>query len=314
MRTFRKTVTRALALAAAAEALVLGGVASRDPHFVARGDDDTTKTITPDRTPARSEVPQTVKIDQIDPDAILYMQKQLAVRGFYLGPVDGQVRPEMEASLRSFADFYGIERGENGSVLAKTIDQLGAGREVAVRWGSTAPRAPELSGAECWRMNYALAARGYRGTDTVPASIDATTVDALKRFQKDTGHPVQLGNFIARRWLFILGVATPESCPSADGTVPAGMPREGIAPEGTSTGTTTPGKNAGTTTNTKVIEPAVPKTGEQPPAPPRGDYNKGGDTGTTTPDQPRNGTGTTTPEQPRNGTGTKTPEQPKTNK
>jgi len=43
------------------------------------------------------------------------------------------------------------------------------------------------------------------------ARVDAETVAALRRFQAASGHPVQRGNYVARRWLYILGVATDES-------------------------------------------------------------------------------------------------------
>jgi hypothetical protein len=185
-------------------------------------------TVAAEDKPGRKPAPDAiVSIDAIDPDALVVVARLLAVRGYYLGPIDGRRNHELELSLRSFARAERIERPmRTDSVCARTIDELGAGPDVAVRWGSDAPRAPELSREECYRVNYALATRGYRGDGHTPDAIDAQTVDALRRFQSDTGHPVQLGNCIRRRWLFILGVATPESCPPmGSGLQPIAVPR-----------------------------------------------------------------------------------------
>lgn len=217
MTSARNLATKAVlpAIALALGTCAAGAFAQEDPprpvELDGRGD------------PGRE--PSVVRLPDVDPDALLIVERQLAVRGFYRAPVDGQTRPELEAALVAFAGWRGTGvPGDPGDVLATTIDELGCGREVALRWGSSAPRAPELTEAERYRVNFALVARGYRRDGTATATIDSQTVDALRRFQKDTGHPVQLGSFIARRWLFILGVATPESCP-AEGTLPAGLPR-----------------------------------------------------------------------------------------
>jgi hypothetical protein len=157
----------------------------------------------PDPAPeAREPAPAVIPIAQIDPDALLYVERLLAVRGFYLGPVDGRLHPELEVALREFAKWAGVETTSHpDEVAARTIDELGAGREVAKRWGSNAPRG-EFSPEECYRVNYALAVRGYRTDGTTPARIDLVTLDALRRFQRDVGHPELLGNFVPRRWLF----------------------------------------------------------------------------------------------------------------
>lgn len=198
-----------------AASLALGTVAGG--RLVARADDSPPTPSPRGPAPAGAPGSDVVPLRAIDPDALVTVQRLLAIRGLFGGPVDGRPSESLDGALRAFAVSQRLETpGQPGTVLARTLDQLGAGPEVAVRWGSTEPRAPELSAEECSRVNLALAARGYRDDGRAPSSVDAATVDALRRFQRDTGHPVQLGNFVARRWLFILGVATPESCP-ADG-------------------------------------------------------------------------------------------------
>jgi hypothetical protein len=159
-----------------------------------------------------------VSLDAIDPDALDEVVKQLEIRGY---------DPEgtsIDLALRAFAADQKLESpDEKRWVTARTLDELGAGHAVALRWGATGPRAPELAADEVLRMNKALFDRGYSKREPRDR-VDGDTVSAIRELQRETGHPVQRGDLIERRWLFILGVATEESSPKAPGTLPASLP------------------------------------------------------------------------------------------
>jgi hypothetical protein len=155
-----------------------------------------------------------IALAEIDPDALAAIARALAIRGFDPGPLDGASRPALDLALRKFASREELpsppEVGRVGSVV---IDALGVGDAVLLRWVGEGPRAPELARDEVLRLNEALRDRGYRTSEPTDA-IDADTVAALRRLQRETGHPVQKGEVVERRWLFILGVAArPASTP-----------------------------------------------------------------------------------------------------
>jgi hypothetical protein len=167
--------------------------------------------------------PPVVAINQIDPDALVRVQRLLACLGHYRGPLDGKASPDLDLALRKFARARELDAPtDEGKVSSRTIDELGAGPDVALRWGSTEPRAPELTAEQLMRVNQALVYRGYRTSPAVNA-CDADTIAAIRSFQAATGHPVQLGNCLERRWMFILGVATGEA--KFPDTLPASHPR-----------------------------------------------------------------------------------------
>ncbi len=160
-----------------------------------------------------------VLIAAIDSDAVTEIVKQLEIRGYE------PRREGLDVALRGFAADHELELPEKvGYVAARTLDALEAGRAVALRWGGRGPRAPELSADEIWRLNAALRLREYT-TREPRTAVDAETLAALRAFQRATGHPVQKGELIERRWLFILGVATEESIPRTAPTPPAAPPR-----------------------------------------------------------------------------------------
>lgn len=158
-----------------------------------------------------------IKFAQIDPDAMVIVQRHLAIRGFYDLPADGNARPEVWEGLRRFARARSLE-SRDGEVSASVLDELGAWPEVAVGMAEgEGARAPGFTPAEMWRMNYALWSRRYMEEKPVDR-ITGSTLTALRQFQKDTGYGAQRSEVIRRVWLYRLGVATEESCPPRDGT------------------------------------------------------------------------------------------------
>jgi hypothetical protein len=151
-----------------------------------------------------------VAIAAIDTDARAVVEKQLALRGYQVS------RETLDGALRAFAFDSSLDSpDEVGWVAARTLDELGAGHAIALRWGARGPRALELTADEVLRLNAALRDRGVTASSP-RASVDAQTLVALREFQRLTGHPVQEGETIERRWLFILGVATEESTPRSE--------------------------------------------------------------------------------------------------
>lgn len=165
-----------------------------------------------------------VALRAIDPDALTEVVKQLGLRGY---------DPEgtsLDEALRAFVNDRGLESPEQaGYVAATTLDALGAGHAIALRWPGRGPRAPELSAEETWRLNAALWLRGYT-TREPRSTVDEETVSGLRDLQRATGHPVQRGDLIERRWLYILGVATEESIPRSAFEQPASSPSAPVRP------------------------------------------------------------------------------------
>jgi hypothetical protein len=155
------------------------------------------------------EIGPIVAIAAIDSDSRALVEKLLELRGYE--PARG-----LDMALRLYAHDAALESPpEEGWVAARTLDELGAGHSIAIRWGRGGPRALELTPDEILRLNAALRDRGVTEAEPRPV-VDEETLAALRAFQRLTGHPVQRGDAIERRWLFILGVATEESTPRSE--------------------------------------------------------------------------------------------------
>ncbi len=150
-----------------------------------------------------------VAIAAIDSDSRALVERLLALRGYELAR-------GLDLALRDFAHDAGLDSPpESAWVTARALDELGAGHAIALRWGKRGPRALELTPEEVLRLNAALRDRGLT-TAEPRATVDEETLAALRAFQRLTGHRVQQGDAVERRWLFTLGVATEESTPRSE--------------------------------------------------------------------------------------------------
>lgn len=121
-------------------------------------------------------------------DLIQNIQRELSVRGYYNGAVDGVRGPRMDQAIRDF------HKGKNGNYTLEPSDELlNQIKRIPVKGeitGSiTAPLEGERKSLRILSLQRALARLGY-GPVRVSGTFSPDTKEAIERFERDWMMPV----------------------------------------------------------------------------------------------------------------------------
>ena len=105
------------------------------------------------------------------------IENELARRDFYVGPIDGTVDAQTRTAIKSYQRMAGIDH--NGKASYPLLQHI-------VR--SNLRNTGEVASLLMWQIEGALADRGYR-TGPIDGTMDATTNEAVRRYQEDAGLP-----------------------------------------------------------------------------------------------------------------------------
>jgi peptidoglycan hydrolase-like protein with peptidoglycan-binding domain len=120
-------------------------------------------------------------------DLVHVIQRELASRGYYTGPLDGLIGPRTERAIRDFEETEGAaSTGEPSEALLGRILKSRARQEIAGPvTNSVTPREPEPT-TRVLAVQRVLARLGY-GPVVLNGIADAATRAAIGRFQRDRG-------------------------------------------------------------------------------------------------------------------------------
>jgi peptidoglycan hydrolase-like protein with peptidoglycan-binding domain len=105
------------------------------------------------------------------------IENQLARRDFYVGPIDGTVDVQTQTAIKIYQRMAGLDHNGKASYpLLQNIE------------GSNLRNTSEVASMLVWQIEGALADRGYR-TGPIDGTMDATTNEAVRRYQEDAGLP-----------------------------------------------------------------------------------------------------------------------------
>jgi peptidoglycan hydrolase-like protein with peptidoglycan-binding domain len=105
------------------------------------------------------------------------IENQLARRDFYVGAIDGTVDAQTQTAIKLYQRMAGL--GHNGKASYPLLQHIEA---------SNLRNTSEVASVLVWQIEGALADRGYR-TGPIDGTMDATTNEAVRRYQQDIGLP-----------------------------------------------------------------------------------------------------------------------------
>jgi peptidoglycan hydrolase-like protein with peptidoglycan-binding domain len=105
------------------------------------------------------------------------IENQLARRDFYVGAIDGTVDAQTHTAIKLYQRMAGL--GHNGEVSYPLLQNIER---------SNLRNTSEVASVLVWQIEGALADRGYR-TGPIDGTMDATTNEAVRRYQEEAGLP-----------------------------------------------------------------------------------------------------------------------------
>jgi peptidoglycan hydrolase-like protein with peptidoglycan-binding domain len=105
------------------------------------------------------------------------IENQLARRDFYVGPIDGTVDAQTQTAIKLYQRMAGL--GHNGKASYPLLQHIER---------SNLRNTSEVASVLVWQIEGALADRGYR-TGPIDGTMDATTNEAVRRYQQEAGLP-----------------------------------------------------------------------------------------------------------------------------
>jgi peptidoglycan hydrolase-like protein with peptidoglycan-binding domain len=105
------------------------------------------------------------------------IENELARRDFYVGPIDGTVDAQTQAAIKIYQRIAGLDH--NGKASYPLLQHIQR---------SNLRNTSEVASVLVWQIEGALADRGYR-TGPIDGTMDATTNEAVRRYQADAGLP-----------------------------------------------------------------------------------------------------------------------------
>jgi peptidoglycan hydrolase-like protein with peptidoglycan-binding domain len=116
---------------------------------------------------------------------IMDLQRELAQRGYYDGPVDGLIGPRTQQAIRDFEQQNGLKSTgtPTEALLARVLQSRVRARSDAS--GPIAPAAPQPT-TQVFSVQRLLARLGY-GPVKLTGLPDAATKSAIERFERDRG-------------------------------------------------------------------------------------------------------------------------------
>ena len=105
------------------------------------------------------------------------IENQLARRDFYVGAIDGTVDAQTQTAIKLYQRMAGL--GHNGRASYPLLQHIE---------GSNLRNTSEVASVLVWQIEGALADRGYR-TGPIDGTMDATTNEAVRRYQEEAGLP-----------------------------------------------------------------------------------------------------------------------------
>ena len=105
------------------------------------------------------------------------IENQLARRDFFVGAIDGTVDAQTHTAIKLYQRMAGL--GHNGEVSYPLLQHIES---------SNLRNTSEVASVLVWQIEGALADRGYR-IGPIDGTMDATTNEAVRRYQQDSGLP-----------------------------------------------------------------------------------------------------------------------------
>jgi peptidoglycan hydrolase-like protein with peptidoglycan-binding domain len=123
---------------------------------------------------------------RVDP-TVEAVQRELALSGFYTGPVDGLPGRRTKTSIAAYQKANGLD--PTGEASEELVDHIRLTREIVAASGMTDEKGVPQSSDPIRRVQMVLAELGY-----LPGNIDGflgeQTRDAIRQFERDRHLPV----------------------------------------------------------------------------------------------------------------------------
>ncbi len=123
---------------------------------------------------------------RVDP-TVEAVQRELAVSGFYTGPVDGLDGRRTRTSIAAYQKANGLD--PNGEPSQELVDHIRLTREIVAAAGMTDEKGVPQSSDPIRRVQTVLAELGYL-PGTIDGFLGEQTRDAIRQFERDRHLPI----------------------------------------------------------------------------------------------------------------------------
>ncbi len=135
---------------------------------------------------APSDAASTAIVVRVDP-IVEAVQRELALSGFYTGPVDGLPGRRTKISIAAYQKANGLDA--TGEASEELVDQIRLTREIVAASGMTDEKGVPQSSDPIRRVQTVLAELGYL-PGTIDGFLGEQTRDAIRQFERDRNLPI----------------------------------------------------------------------------------------------------------------------------
>jgi len=135
---------------------------------------------------APSDAAPTAIVVRVDP-TVEAVQRELALSGFYTGPVDGLQGRRTKTSIVAYQKANGLDM--TGEASEELVDHIRLTREIVAASGMTDEKGVPQSSDPIRRVQTVLAELGYL-PGTIDGFLGEQTRVAIRQFERDRGLPI----------------------------------------------------------------------------------------------------------------------------